>query len=250
MRILGLLLLLAAPLLAEEAPITAVTPDGQRRAEASPDGTVLLFEVPTGKVLATLQAGQPVVFLAFSGDGKRLTARGTGGAERSWDVPMELLWQKLAGDAASPAIRSLAAAPGAVPFLATKLRPAAEDGERIAALIAQLDNDRYATREAATRALENLGPSAEPALREALAGSPSPEVRMRAEGLLAALDKPRPVPTGETLRALRAIQLLELIGTPEARRLLETLAAGAPGAPETREAGAALRRLEARDARK
>ncbi len=49
----------------------------------------------------------------------------------------------------------------------------------------------------------------------------------------------------ETLRTIRAITVLEQIGTPEAKAVLETLARGAPGARETEEARASLERLAA-----
>jgi hypothetical protein len=52
-----------------------------------------------------------------------------------------------------------------------------------------------------------------------------------------------PIASGKTLRRLRAIAVLEKIGTPEARRLLEQMATGLDGARETRDAKAALRRL-------
>jgi hypothetical protein len=45
------------------------------------------------------------------------------------------------------------------------------------------------------------------------------------------------------LRTLRAIDVLESIGTPEAQQILRKLAEGAPGARETREAKTALERL-------
>ena len=51
-----------------------------------------------------------------------------------------------------------------------------------------------------------------------------------------------PLATGETLRRLRAIAVLEKIGTPAARQVLERMATGLDGARETREARAALRR--------
>jgi WD40 repeat protein len=53
-----------------------------------------------------------------------------------------------------------------------------------------------------------------------------------------------PIATGETLRRLRAIAVLEKIGKPEARKVLERLASGLEGARETRDARATLRRLE------
>jgi RNA polymerase sigma factor (sigma-70 family) len=54
---------------------------------------------------------------------------------------------------------------------------------------------------------------------------------------------PPPGPSGAWLRAVRAIALLESIGTPEARAILETLAAGEAEALPTQEARAALQRL-------
>jgi hypothetical protein len=84
---------------------------------------------------------------------------------------------------------------------------------------------------------------AEPALRRALADKPSAEARQRLERILA---NPRAIPTPEALRSLRALQTLEAIGDEPARRLLGTLAEGAPDARLTREARAAVERLPRR----
>jgi hypothetical protein len=86
-----------------------------------------------------------------------------------------------------------------------------------------------------------LGERVEPALRQALKEKPSAEVRRRVGALLAAL---KGVPPPNTLRALRAVWVLERVGTPEARQLLGALAKGAPGARQTVEAQAALARLD------
>jgi hypothetical protein len=81
---------------------------------------------------------------------------------------------------------------------------------------------------------------ADDAVREALRGHPSPEARRRLEALLAA---PRPGRVPEVRRHLRAVRLLEMVGTPEARQVLKKLAEGVPEARVTREARAALERL-------
>jgi hypothetical protein len=47
---------------------------------------------------------------------------------------------------------------------------------------------------------------------------------------------------GDPLRLHRAVELLELLGTPEARQVLQSLAAGAPEAPVTISAQAVLKR--------
>jgi hypothetical protein len=116
--------------------------------------------------------------------------------------------------------------------------------ERIASLIAALDHDRFAVREDASRQLAALGESAGPMMRQALAGRSSLEVRRRLEELL---DKPRrDGPSAEWLRTLRALAVLERTNTPEARRVLETLAKGAPEMRLTQEAENSLSRLARR----
>ena len=52
--------------------------------------------------------------------------------------------------------------------------------------------------------------------------------------------------SGEPLRQARSVEVLERIGSPEARKILASLANGAPGARLTRDAAAALARLRDR----
>lgn len=119
--------------------------------------------------------------------------------------------------------------------------------KHLARLIADLDAAQFAVREKATRDLEQLGALARPALRQALAGRPSAEVRQRVEALL---QKPqRFLFTPEELRGWRAIEALEWIGTADARRVLERLVREGPDTSLLcRDAGATLERLRRRPA--
>src|SRR5262249_19324723 len=85
-----------------------------------------------------------------------------------------------------------------------------------------------------------IGEQAEPALKKALEGKPSIEVRRRLEYLL---EHMRASPgSGERLRQARALEGLEAMGTPEARAVLEGLAKGTADARRPRDAQAGLAR--------
>jgi hypothetical protein len=114
---------------------------------------------------------------------------------------------------------------------------AAVTAAAFARALGRLDAYAFADREAAARELAALGPGAESHAQRALAASPSPEVRRR---LQSALSGWRSSP--DRLRERRALAALEYAGTPEARRHLTALSAGAD-ASLTREAKAALGRL-------
>src|SRR5262249_10483804 len=151
------------------------------------------------------------------------------------------LWADLASDDAGAAYRAiglLSTVPApSVAYLRERLRPALVDERQIARLIAELESDRFAAREQASHDLEQMGDLAEPALRQVLTQKPALEVRRRVERLLEKVEMG--LLSGERLRAWRAVETLEAIGTPEARRALETLARGVEGARLTKEARAA-----------
>jgi hypothetical protein len=121
-------------------------------------------------------------------------------------------------------------------------------------LIANLDADDLSARESATSELARLGVLAAPAFRKALKAVSSPEIQDRLGKLLHALGEDLPdgeavpglVQAPETLALMRGIWVLEKIGTPEARSLLQGLAKGDPNARAVRDATAALRRLTGR----
>jgi hypothetical protein len=95
-------------------------------------------------------------------------------------------------------------------------------------------------REKAGKELEKLGYLVEPALRKCLSGEPSPEVRRQVELLLERLQG---MTDPQLLRGLRVVEVLEGIGTDEARRLLEQVAKEAPSRRLTHEAKVALKRM-------
>jgi hypothetical protein len=115
------------------------------------------------------------------------------------------------------------------------------DQGRLNRLTTDLDSDRFETREKAEKQLDRLGRHAEPVLSKALKTSSSLEQISRIKKLLEAIKIP--VPAEEAVRASRAIEVLEWIGTSEARRLLEKLANGPPGGRLTEEANSAQRRI-------
>src|SRR5260370_16145579 len=105
--------------------------------------------------------------------------------------------------------------PLAARFLNDQIKAVKEpDPKQVQGLLANLDSDQFATREKAAKELGKLGEEIEPSLRKALEGQPSEEAPRQVKAIL---DGPRPVPSGEPLRTLRSIQVLERIGTPEAR---------------------------------
>jgi RNA polymerase sigma factor (sigma-70 family) len=235
----------------------AFAPDGRTLATASADGVIRLWEVASWTVRAEFKGHRDRVSALAFAPGGRLLSGSLDTTVLAWDVrppraaaggPLTAAWDDLTQGQAAPAFRvqgRLRAAPAeAVALLTARLKPAAAvDPKRLAGLIADLDSPEFATRDRATTALRQLGRPAAAALREAKEKSTSAEVRRRAGTLVAELEE-APVPA-EELRALRAVEVLEWLATPEARRLLGELARGDSGAALTRAADGALQRLHA-----
>jgi hypothetical protein len=113
--------------------------------------------------------------------------------------------------------------------------------------VADLDSDHFEQRRQAELKLQGLGELAEPALRRALADDPPVGMRQRLRRLLARVGK---APSGEQMRPLRGVEVLELIGSPAARQVLDALAKGAPAARLTRQAHGTCQRLDKRALRR
>lgn len=198
----------------------AISPDGRTLASGSLDVEVLLWDL-TG-------------------------LRGAG--QRAPDLrPDELpgLWNDLEKPDAAKAYRALwrlvAAGGKSIAYVADQLKPVPPaDPQQVARLLSDLDDSQFAVRDKASRELETLGESAIPFVRAKLAGPlPSLEARRRLERVLEKTAEMTP----QKLRELRAIEMLERAGTPQARQTLQILAKGVAEARLTQEARAAMERL-------
>jgi WD40 repeat protein len=244
-----------------DAPLVAVSPDGKRLAAACPDNVIRVWDAATGKALAEFKGHTGTVFaVAFSPDGSRLASASGDTTALVWDVAalkappagkpltnaeVEARWAALVGGDATKAfdaVCELAASPKeAVALLAGQLKPAERiDPKLLDQLIADLDSAEYKVRSRANAELLKLGEAVVPAVDKVLAGPLPLETKTRLENLRAKLADL--VLTGERLRAWRAVEVLERIGTPEAREVLQRLSEGAPGALLTEHAKAALKR--------
>jgi WD40 repeat protein len=202
-------------------------------------GTITsLFFSPDGKMLGSI--GSDTTILVW--DVSRIKARYASG-----DVPSD--WRELEGPRADKAWqamgRLISGGKSTVKFMKDRLHPAEmPKGQNIDQLIKELDDENYSVREQASSELEKMEGLARPQLEKALASKPSAELKRRGEALLAKISGPATSP--EKLQILRAIEVLEHIGSSEAQEVLKTLARGAPEARVTREAKASLDRLATR----
>jgi hypothetical protein len=221
--------------------------DGRLLARLAPGGAVAVFDVATGKeVLKRKGHARDVTCLAFAPDGKALATGSEDGTALLWDLSavrpteeprrpgalteleLKSLWEDLAAEDGAQAYRAvlaLAADSGrSVPFLAGRFRLSPDERKRLAHALAGLDDDDFEVREKSSRELEKLGEPAEAALRQARKGSESAEVRRRLQQLLERLDAGSP--TAGQLRRMRAAEVMERAGTPDARQALELLRKG------------------------
>jgi WD40 repeat protein len=233
-------------------------------AGGTPARGIHLWDAATGKEVLHVDAARGnATALAFSPDGRSLAAGTASGqvqvrslAPPGWSAPKNLAaagpekcWGALAEATPAAGYRAVwdltAVGDEAVGFLAGRIKPApAFAAARLRKLLKELDADEFAVREEAQKGLAKLGDAVEGDLEAALNTRPSPEARRRLLALLADIRR-GPVSVDE-LRARRAVQVLERVGTPAARKALAALAGGAPGAHLTLDARAALGRLERR----
>lgn len=232
-------------------------PDGRTLSTVDRTGLIRIWELATGQERFRITGHRGPAAAHFSPDSALVAGWSNEAPILIWNVygishsaepfDSEKAWQALKdGNAARSfaAMRRLRAAPEqAVKLLRQKLKPVEKvEAETIRKWIRELDDDDFATREAAQKSLENIGDRAADFLRATLRQSPSLELRARVNLLLEALDTLTP----DRLRHQRAVEVLERIGSAEAKAILADLAQGAAGAHLTIEAKASLIRLKQR----
>jgi WD40 repeat protein len=214
---------------------------------------VRLYETATGKLRGAVPINRDSYLwgmnLDFSPDGRLLATGMKDTSVLLWDIAKPLgkaalaapknaddaerLWEVL-GDPdpaeADRALWALVAAPDHALRLANEyLIPAVHpEPKRLQPLIANLGAGTLKERDAAGKELLGIGEAALPALRGALREPKSDDQRRRLEALVAQL-QPRlefPGAVAFNLRELRALEVLERIGTAGAKKAVEALATG------------------------
>jgi hypothetical protein len=237
------------------------SPDGRMLAQAAAAQPLRLWDVQSGQVLAEFAGHQGLISaLAFAPDGRTLVSGSWDTTALVWDIQDQkagpvrreldaaaaaACWSDLtAKDAvkAWQAICKLSASPQqAVGLVKQHVQPAPPlEGAKVQELLAQLDSSKYKERQEAIAELFKLGERVLPPLQKVLANNPPLETRKRVEELV---DRLTGLPlTTKQVQELRAVEVLQHADTLQARKVLEQLAAGAPGAQVTVRAQAALAR--------
>jgi RNA polymerase sigma factor (sigma-70 family) len=200
-------------------------PDGRRAFTSFLDGTALIWDVTPGL--------RPAGMLVNAPGEKAIAGWWTDLASPDSSRAYSAIWRLAENSSASvSSLRGL---------LKPITRPNADLFRR---LIDELDSNEFEKRETAEKQLQQLGEPIIGYIEKELQLNSSAEVRRRLATLREQLTQSQPAP--HQLQALRAIQVLEIVGTADARSLLQAVAEGAPGARLTEEAKVALARLDRR----
>ncbi|HKB03656.1 MAG TPA: hypothetical protein VKD90_15640, partial [Gemmataceae bacterium] len=216
-------------------------------------GRLTVVEAATGAERVHFQHRDRVMSAAFFPDGTKAVSSSPDGPIFIWDLlgdpgkwdaaKADAVWTDLASaDArtAFAAIRKLRANPAeAVALLNDRVNPPqAPADERVTQWLRDLDSPRFQAREQAQRELTSAADAIRLKLEAARKGA-TDEAGRRLDQILKATD----AGTADTLRQVRACEVLEGIGTPEAVRVLRGWAGGPDGARLTQEAKESLTRL-------
>lgn len=240
----------------------AFTPDGRWFA-TEVDGELWVWNAYTGeKIVAFTGHENGITFFAFSPDSKSIATAGHDGTVLIWDLSSKVqklppvsvpslfdaqeAWEALENRDSKAAYQAMYVLTLAPDFTVqrTKARLRAVVGltpRHLAQLLVDLDSPQFNLREQATQELKESEDQAIPALQKLLEGKPSLELKRRAQSILDTIYNGQP--SAETLLHLRAIEVLERIGSIPAQSVLETIAQGNSLSQRTKVARAALERL-------
>jgi hypothetical protein len=252
----------------DEGPMSAsgglaFSGDGKLLAAGGHDHSIHVWNLLADRELPPLIGHQsPPQALRFTADGKQLISLDSGGQRLAWnvgrilksapgklarlsDADFDELWDDLAeSDAfrAYRAVRHMAADPArALAMVEKHVKPVpAGDTKRLEKLVADLQGPNAGLRRKAMTEMRKLGEAALGALSDL-----SEEARQGTRALaILQMKLEAQYATPERQRALHAVDVLEQIGTPEARQALEKLAKGAAGTRLTKAAKGSLERLK------
>jgi len=229
------------------------SPDGRWLASGSEDGTVRVWELATGAELRQWDGHDGAVWDGVWGRDSRTLLTTAGSEAVLWSLrPPDLkpstsanaLWDDLVAEPAK-AYRAqwnlLDDPKSAAKLLRDRQDPekAPPDVKQVRRLISDLDSDNFRVREQAMKALRGLGKPVVPSLRD-MQKAAGAEGGKRIGELIAEMTRAL---APNDLRQVRAIQVLELAGTPDAVAVLKEWAGGLPGTLLTDEAAAAVKRI-------
>ncbi len=238
----------------------AFSRDGRILVSGSFDKSVRLWESFSGLTIAALPGHRgPVNAVALSADGRVAFSASSDTSILAWDVTgrahegfepsktavdFESAWRDLASE---DTVRGHQALWGlvvhgatSVPYLGKQLYLI--DPTRIDQLFKDLGDKSFNVRLKASKELERYGRWMEGRFKEALVNPPDLEVQRRIEQMLAKLTGGLTIEQ-ERIRVRRVMLILEQLGTPEARQVLQSLVDGAPEVELQGEAKLSLERL-------
>ncbi len=241
-----------------DAGAFAYSPGGQWLATAQFDGTIVIRDSQTHRIcrnLGTLPCS--VTRLIWAADGRRLVSGQEDSTVLVWDLSFpqadahefSQLWSDLASSDPAKAyvatVKLAANGDATVRQIRELIRPAEDNAliKQIRAGIANLDSDEFEMREKATEDLRRVGVAAEAALVLTFEQERSQESRSRSTALLNEIAKKNGIRPAESIRSIRALEVLEWIGSEQALDYLRQLAAGAAEAEITHAASSSLDRI-------